>query len=103
MRDIEAMYNQVKIPIKVRDALRFILLKDDEIIHYRMSSHLFGGVLCASVATYALRHTTKDDTTHSEEIKKIVHDNFYVDDCLKLVDTKEEASFVIKETKQKLY
>ena len=31
--------------------------------------------------------------------KKIVHDNFYVDDCLKSVDTKEEASFVIKETK----
>ena len=99
MGDIEAMYNQVKIPIKDRDALRFIWFKDDEIIHYRMTSHLLGGVWCASVATYALRYTTKDDTSHSEDIKKIVHDNFYVDDCLKSVDTKEEASFVIKETK----
>ena len=54
MGDIEAMYNQVKISIKDRDALRFIWFKDDEIIHYRMTFHLFGGVWCASVATYAL-------------------------------------------------
>ena len=47
-----------------------------------MTSHLFGGVWCASSATCALRYTTKDDQFHDETIKNIVRRNFYVDDCL---------------------
>ena len=97
--DIEAMHNQVKIPNKDKDALRFLWIKDDEVVHYRMTSHLFGGVWCASSATYALRYTTKDDQFHDETIKNIVRRNFYVDDCLKSTQMEEEARHVIKETK----
>ena len=78
MADIEAMYNQVKIRNKDKDALRF---------------------LCASSATYALRYTTKDDQFHDETIKNIVRRNFYVDVCLKSTQMEEEARHVIKETK----
>ena len=42
--DIQAMYHQVKIPVKDRDALRFLWLEGDHIREYRMTSHLFGGI-----------------------------------------------------------
>ena len=102
MADIKTMYNQVKIPNKDKDALRFLWIKDDEMVHYKMTSHLFGRVWCASSATYALRYTTKDDQFHDETIKNIVMRNLYVDDCLKSTEMEGEARHVIKETKMLL-
>lgn len=58
--DVEAMYNQVKIPIYDRNALRFLWDGDGILRHFRMTSHLFGGIWCASSATYALRRTLHD-------------------------------------------
>ena len=40
--DIEAMYNQVKIPERDRDALGFLWYTAGELVSYRMTSHLFG-------------------------------------------------------------
>ena len=102
MAEIKAMYNQVTIPNKDKDALRFLWIKDDEVVHYKMTSHLFGGVWCASSATYALRYRTKDDQFHDETIKNIVMRNLYVDDCLKSTEMEEDARHVIKETKMLL-
>ena len=46
---------QVKIPETDRNALRFLWYDDDEnIVSYRMTSHLFGGIWCSSSSTYAL-------------------------------------------------
>ena len=88
--DVVAMYNQVKIPIYDRNALRFLWDGDGILRHFRMTSHLFGGIWCASSATYALRRTLLDfDAEH--EIADTIRNNFYVDDCLKSVQSKAEV------------
>ena len=102
MADIEAMYLQVKIPLKDRNSLRFLWSEDGSIIEYRMTSHLFGGVWCASSSTFALRKTVEDSVTASDLVRDTVHKAFYVDDMLKSVKSKEEAKGVIGETKQAL-
>ena len=45
---IKSMYNQIRIPVYDRDALRFLWVRNDKIMHFRSTSHLFGGVWCAS-------------------------------------------------------
>ena len=99
--DVEAMYSQVKVPINDRDSLRFIWYNmNGGIQHYRMTSHLFGGVWCASAATYALRRAADGDV--SRRVKDTINSAFYVDDCLKSVDTKDEAEEIIRETRNTL-
>ena len=45
MADIEAMYHQVKILEKDRNALRLLWSVNGSIGQFRMTSHLFGGVV----------------------------------------------------------
>ena len=99
--DVEAMYNQVKVPEADRDALRFLWFDENGIIqHYRMTSHLFGGVWCASAATYALRCIAKEDT--KPQVRNTIEFAFYVDDCLKSSSTKEDAREKIHRTREAL-
>ena len=96
MADVEAMYHQVKITLKDRDVLRFLWIDDSgEVKHYRMTSHLFGGVWCACSSTYALRRTIYDNEPVDLTVKNTVLKSFYVDDCLNSVKSKEEALVVI--------
>ena len=95
--DIEAMYNQVRIPSKDKDALRFLWCKDGNIVYLRMTSHLFGGVWCSSSSTYALRRTLSDSEGVSDLVRETIERAFYVDDCLKSVPTKSEAGDVIRD------
>ena len=76
--DIKSMYNQVKIPPDDRDALRFLWIRDSEVLHFRSTSHLFGGVWCASSASYALQRTARD--TNDSELQDMIMHAFYVDD-----------------------
>ena len=56
MGDVRSMYYQVVIPEKDRDALRFLWYdRNGDVLQLRMTPHIFGGVWCASSATYALR------------------------------------------------
>ncbi|XP_038071202.1 uncharacterized protein LOC119740069 [Patiria miniata] len=96
--DIEAMYNQVKIPPQDRDALRFLWYRDGHLEYYRMTSHLFGGVWCASSSTYALSRTVIDTPDVSPLVRYTVDKSFYVDDCLSSVASKNDAETVIRET-----
>ena len=63
--DVEAMYYQVKVPLKDRDILRFLWsldgVLDSELSEYRMTVHLFGGVWSSSAANYCLRRTADDN------------------------------------------
>lgn len=93
--DIEAMYNQVIIPVRDRDALRFLWVKDGSLLHYRKKVHLFGGVWCASSSTYALRRTVLDNPDVHQLVRDTIFRNMYVDDCIKSFDNKIDVKIVV--------
>ena len=95
MGDIEAMYLQVRIPWYDRNALHFLWLEKDNIVEYRMMSHLFGGVWCSSSSTFALRQTVFDLPDH-DLIKDTVLRAFYVHNLLRSVQSAEEITRVVK-------
>ena len=91
--DVEAMYMQVAIPPEQRDALRFLWYSPaGEIITYRMTRHLFGGIWCSSSSTYALRKSLHldSDVPPSAAVQSVVLNSFYVDDCLHSSETTGE-------------
>ena len=90
MADIESMYLQVRIPDKDRNALRFLRNVNDQLVEYRMTSHLFGGVWCSSSSTFALRQTVSD-LPDDNIIRNTVLNGFYVDDLLKSVQKSSEV------------
>ena len=89
--DIKAMYNQVCVPVSDRNALRFLWLKDGKLVHYRISSHFFGGIWCASASIYTLRCTIQDDTDVLPIVRDTIMKGMYVDDCLKSVESFVDA------------
>ena len=91
--DVKAMYMQVKVPSKDRDCLRYMWYDGKKVQEYRMTSHLFGGVWCASSSTYALRRVLKDYEC-SEIVKSAIEHATYVDDLLKSVPHVHEAQEV---------
>lgn len=88
--DVKAMYMQVKLPIEDRDCLRFLWEVEGKINHYRMSSHVFGGIWCASSSTFALRQSLKDNEC-PEIVERAVCKDMYVDDLLSSVPTVAEG------------
>ena len=103
MADVEAMYYQVRVSEKDRDALRFLWVDGDgkEVV-YRMNAHIFGGIWCACIATYALRRTLQDQQVEDEFVKDVINRSFYVDDCLRSVSSQEEAKKVVVDVKKVL-
>ena len=83
LADIESMYLQIRIPESDRNALRFLWYDklDAAVVEYRMTSHLFGGIWCASSSAYALRRTVLDRQP-SPLIEQTILKSFYVDDML---------------------
>ena len=99
LADIESMYLQIRIPESDRNALRFLWYDklDGAVVEYRMTSHLFGGIWCASSSAYALRRTVLD-CQPSPLIEQTILKAFYVDDMLKSVQSIEQASEIIHGT-----
>ena len=102
MGDIESMYMQVKIPIRDRNALRFIWYDSSgRLVHYRMTSHVFGGVWSGSSSTYPLRRTCQDNDV-SDLVSDVITRSFYVDDLLRSTASLSEAREVIVDTRRVL-
>ena len=104
MADVEAMFHQVRVEKDDQDVLRFLWWPQGDRSEaprtYRMTVHLFGGTWSPSCCTYAM-HRTVQDYAHqfSKTACETVRRNFYVDDCLKSVNTVEEAVALTKELK----
>ena len=102
MGDKESMNMQVKIPDRDRNALRLIWYDiSDSLVHYRMTSQVFGGVWSGSSSTYALTTTCQDNDV-SDLISDVITRSFYVDDLLRSSASLSEAREVIVDTQQVL-
>src|SRR5664279_1022300 len=96
MADVESMFHQVHVTQRDRDVLRFLWWVNDDLEAepetFRMNAHLFGGVWSPSCCSFILRRTAEDNQSEfHREIIDTVHRNFYVDDCLKSVQSKKHA------------
>jgi len=96
MADIEAMFNQVMVAEQDRDVLRYLWWPNgDQSLQpeiYRMNVHLFGGTWSPSCCNFALRRVASDNKdSYSPDIVNTVMRNFYVDDCLKSVESEDKA------------
>ncbi|XP_060602645.1 uncharacterized protein LOC132755746 [Ruditapes philippinarum] len=94
--DIEAMFHQVCVCEKDCDALRFLWWPGGDLsitpMTYCMKVHLFGATSSPSCAAYALRRTAIDNAERFEPaVLSTVKRNFYVDDCLKSVESEDKA------------
>ncbi len=88
MSDVESMFYQVHVRSSDCDALRFLWWPDGDLDRapeeFQMNVHLFGGASSPSCASFALRKTAEDYKTEFDPITaETVRRNFYVDDCLK--------------------
>lgn len=102
MSDIQAMYYQVLIPSEDRDALRFLWFdRNGEVVHLRMTRHVFGGIWCSASSTYALRLVASESEPDPRVVDTIQR-SFYVDDCLKSFISTDEAISVVQGTKSLL-
>ncbi|XP_070549169.1 uncharacterized protein [Ptychodera flava] len=102
MSDIEAMFHQVKVPQDDCDCLRFYWWPNGDLNRdpavYKMVVHLFGAVSSPSCANMALRKTAEYNRGQSSlEIINTILKNFYVDDCLKSVNSEEKAITLVQE------
>ena len=99
--DIEAMFHRVKVEPKDCNALRFLWWNeniDKEPEDYQMLVHLFGATSSPSVCRFALERTAEEHgKTYDSETVNTIKENFYVDDCLKSVDSEKNAIELIKQ------
>ena len=97
--DVESMFYQVRVPEAQRCYLRFLWWPDGDLnvalVEYEMNVHLFGAVSSPSIANFALRSIALYDPTCPQSVSGTILQNFYVDDCLKSVETESEAEDLI--------
>lgn len=90
MADVESMFHQVRVAERDRDVLRFLWWDGDNL--EAEPETFFGGVWSPSCCSFILRKTADDNQSEfNREVIDTVHKNFYVDDCLKSVRSKEHA------------
>ena len=93
--DLREMYNQILIPPRDRDALRFLWYQNDRLVHMRMRVNVFGGIWCSSSSSYALRRIVMDNPDIDPLFKDAILNSMYVDDLSLSVHTVMEVQKVI--------
>ena len=101
--DVEQMFHNFMVSEIHRDYLRFLWFEEGDItkpiVTYRMNMHLFGAVSSPGCANFGLRKTAQDrEREFGKDIANFLRDDFYVDDGLKSVKTKEDAISLIKKS-----
>ena len=94
------MFYQVKIPDSQRNFLRYLWWNNNdlnrEFVGYEMGIHMFGGTSSPGCCNHALRRTAiENPTSYDTEVTEALY-NFYADDFLKSVESKEIAIQLIK-------
>jgi hypothetical protein len=107
MADVESMFYQVKVSSRDRGYLRFLWWPEGDLTRqpeeFQMCVHLFGGVSSPSCASFALRKTAEDNEEEfDEETVAAVKRNFYVDDCLKSVESDSKAIRLVQQLRNLL-
>ena len=69
-------------------------------MHFRSTSHLFGGVWCASSSLYALKKTVEN--TNNQDIKNMIQQSFYVDDLAHSSDDMKQLTNQVTQLQQVL-
>ena len=90
------MFYQVYVKDEHRDLLRFLWWEDGNIngniVDYEMCVHVFGSTSSPSCSNFALKKTSYDyEARYGTKAAETLRNNFYVDDLLKSVGSKEEA------------
>ena len=89
---MKGMFYQVQVAPNDCDTLRFLWWPNDDLskepVDYQMLVHLFGATSSPSCASFCLKKTASDNKGEfDEETITTVNRNFYVDDCLKSVQS----------------
>ena len=105
MTDIKSMFHQFIVCKEDRDLLRFLWWEDNDFTRppqeYRMKVHLFGAVSSPGCANFGLKRAATDgESEFGSAAANFIRDDFYVDDGLTSVASKEEAISLIEASKK---
>ena len=102
MSDIKQMFHQIRVDPKDNDTFGFMWWPDGDLskepTNYQMLVHLFSATSSPSCASYALKKTATDNQGEFNiQMIDTLNRNFYVDDCLKLVRSVDNALNIVQE------
>ena len=105
--DIESMFYAFHLEPHDRDFTRFFWWKSNDptqqLVEYRARKHIFGNTSSPALANLGLRFAVLNSEHATEDAKRFVFDNFYVDDGCGSAHTVEEAIRILKETRNSLF
>ena len=93
--DIEEMFLQVEVKPEDRKFLRFLWSdENDQLVTYQYNRHIFGAKSSPTCANFALQRCATDNAENSDRASHIACHNFYMDDLLVSLQSREEAADV---------